>query len=114
MDDLTPEEQEELNNLYKAILTLKTEDELHAFFEDLCSVNELKSMLHRWQIVLRIDKNLSYEEIIRQLTPSEGDQKSTVSSTTISRVKNCYNNEDGGYRTALRRLHSDGSDNNNL
>ena len=62
MDDLTPEEQEELNNLYKAILTLKTEDELHAFFEDLCSVNELKSMLHRWQIVLRIDKNLSYED----------------------------------------------------
>ena len=27
-----------------------------------------------------------------------------VSSTTISRVKNCYVNPDGGYRTALARL----------
>ena len=107
---LSPEEYEELQSLYNAILTLKTPEEIHAFLLDLCSVNELTSMLHRWQIVLRIDKELSYEEIIRQLTPAEGESKSTVSSTTISRVKNCYVNEEGGYRTALRRL----KDNNNL
>ena len=104
--DLTPEELRELNSLYEAILTLKTPEELDSFFKDLCSVNELRSMLHRWQIVLRIDKGLSYEEIIRQLTPSDGS-KGTVSSTTISRVKNCYVNEEGGYRTALRRLNDD-------
>lgn len=104
MSSLTPEEQKELLSLYEAILTLKNPEELHAFFRDLCSVNELKAMLHRWQIVLRIDDNLSYEEIIKQLTPTDGLGKSTVSSTTISRVKNCYVNKDGGYRTALRRL----------
>ena len=109
MSHLTPEEQKELTSLYEAILTLKTAEEMHSFFKDLCSVNELKAMLHRWQIVLRIDEELSYEEIIRQLTPVEGEGRSTVSSTTISRVKNCYVNEDGGYRTALRRL----KDNNN-
>ncbi len=101
---LNNEEHDELINLYQAILTMQTPEELHSFFTDLCSVNELKAMLHRWQIVLRIDKGMSYEEIIKRLTPAEGVSKSTVSSTTISRVKNCYNNQDGGYRTALNRL----------
>ncbi|SCW27333.1 Trp operon repressor family [Ruminococcaceae bacterium YRB3002] len=100
-NSLNKEEQEELTSLYKAILTMENPEELHAFFTDLCSVNELNSMLHRWQIVLRIDKGMSYEEIIRRLAPPAGK---TVSSTTISRVKNCYVNENGGYRTALKRL----------
>ena len=104
LGSLNSEELEELNNLYEAILTMETPEELHRFFADLCSVNELKAMLHRWQIVLRIDKGMSYEEIIKCLTPAEGSGKSTVSSTTISRVKNCYVKEDGGYRTALNRL----------
>ena len=66
----------------------------------------------------------SYEEIIKEISPAEVEtntqadsgKKSTgrargkarsstkVSSTTISRVKNCYVNPDGGYRTALNRL----------
>lgn len=104
LNSLNDEERKELNNLYEAILTLNTTDELNAFFADLCSVNELRAMLHRWQIVLRIDQGMSYEEIIKQLTPPEGSGKSSVSSTTISRVKNCYVNEDGGYRTALKRI----------
>lgn len=104
LSTLNNDEYDELINLYQAILTMQTPEELHSFFADLCSVNELKAMLHRWQIVLRIDKGMSYEEIIKRLTPAEGVSKSTVSSTTISRVKNCYNNQDGGYRTALDRL----------
>ena len=89
INSLNEEERKDLNNLYEAILTLKTTEELNAFFADLCSVNELRSMLHRWQIVLRIDQGMSYEEIIKCLTPPESTGKSSVSSTTISRVKNC-------------------------
>ncbi len=119
------EERKALDSLYKAILTLKTPEELHIFFEDLCTRNELCSMLHRWQILELIDEGRSYEEIIKSLAPEklheeEGTAKSgrdsrkgkgrndtKVSSTTISRVKACYNNPDGGYRTALRRLKGD-------
>ena len=119
------EERKALDSLYKAILTLKTPEELHIFFEDLCTRNELCSMLHRWQILELIDEGRSYEEIIKSLAPEklhkeEGAAKSgrdsrkgkgrndtKVSSTTISRVKACYNNPDGGYRTALRRLKGD-------
>ena len=117
-------ERKALDSLYEAILTLKTPEELHAFFEDLCSRNELCSMLHRWQILELIDKGMSYEEIIRELAPDNqnsgkdsGEERDTrkvkgrnatkVSSTTISRVKACYNNPDGGYRTALGRLKGD-------
>ncbi len=121
----TDSEMEELMDLYSAILTMENPDELHKFFKDLCSVNELHSFLHRWQIVRRIEQGKSYEEIIKELSGSpEGEKTSEVtsekrgsgrvrgksrsstkvSSTTISRVKTCYINPEGGYRTALNRL----------
>ena len=118
-------EMEELTDLYNAVLTLKNPEEVHKFFKDLCSVNELQSFLHRWQIVRRIEQGKSYEEIIKELSGSSEGEKAAeattekrasgrvrgksrsstkVSSTTISRVKTCYINPDGGYRTALNRL----------
>lgn len=118
-------EMEELTDLYNAILTLKNPEEVHKFFKDLCSVNELQSFLHRWQIVRRIEQGKSYEEIIKELSGTSDAESGTeaeagkhgsgrvrgkarsstkVSSTTISRVKTCYINPDGGYRTALNRL----------
>lgn len=117
----------ELESLYSAILSMENVEELHKFFKDLCSQNEIMSFLHRWQILLRIEEGKSYEEIIKELTPEESASeesgaekkvgrakgkarsKTTVSSTTISRVKACYVNPEGGYRTALDRL----KDNNN-
>ncbi|MBR3247734.1 MAG: hypothetical protein IKG03_04995 [Clostridiales bacterium] len=120
----TENELEELTDLYNAMLTMRDSAEMHKFFKDLCSINELHSFLHRWQIVRRIEQGKSYEEIIKEISPAEAadgskaetEKKSTgrargkarsstkVSSTTISRVKNCYVNPDGGYRTALARL----------
>ena len=124
-------ELEELTDLYNAMLTMKDSYEMHKFFVDLCSINELHSFLHRWQIVRRIEQGKSYEEIIKEISPadepvegkSETGKKSTgrvrgkarsstkVSSTTISRVKNCYVNPEGGYRTALERLKEASGDN---
>lgn len=123
-EQFSNEEQEALSSLYEAILTLENVEEMHKFFKDLCSYNEICSMMHRWQILLKIHDGKSYEEIIKELSPKSAENKSddavepgkrstrkgkgrngtTVSSTTISRVKNCYVKEDGGYRTALRRL----------
>ena len=94
-----------LESLYSAVLSLKTADELHRFFKDLCSYNELCSMIHRWEILLLISEGRNYEEIISEFSPEDGTRSKTrVSSTTISRVKKCYNNPDGGYRIALDRM----------
>lgn len=110
-----------LEKLYDAILTMNNREEMHKFFLDLLSANELCSMIHRWQIVELIDEGKRYEEIIHELAPEneekssgteretrkgKGRNKTKVSSATISRVKNCYNNPDGGYRTALTRLNN--------
>ena len=128
----TDSELEELTDLYNAMLTMKDSTEMHKFFVDLCSINELHSLLHRWQIVRRIEQGKSYEEIIKEISPveePEGDKvktekKSTgrargkarsstkVSSTTISRVKKCLVNPEGGYRTALNRLKETSGGNN--
>ena len=128
----TESELEELTDLYNAMLTMRDSTEMHKFFLDLCSLNELHSFLHRWQIVRRIEQGKSYEEIIKELSPkdetssdkADTNKKSTgrvrgkarsstkVSSTTISRVKNCYVNPEGGYRTALERLKEASGDNN--
>ena len=128
----TESELEELTDLYNAMLTMRDSTEMHKFFLDLCSLNELHSFLHRWQIVRRIEQGKSYEEIIKEISPAEepssdkanSNKKSTgrvrgkarsstkVSSTTISRVKNCYVNPEGGYRTALERLKEVSGENN--
>ena len=128
----TESELEELTDLYNAMLTMRDSTEMHKFFVDLCSINELHSFLHRWQIVRRIEQGKSYEEIIKEISPKDepvadkanANKKSTgrvrgkarsstkVSSTTISRVKNCYVNPDGGYRTALERLKEASGENN--
>ena len=135
----TDVEMEELFDLYSAILTMENPEELHKFFKDLCSVNELHSFLHRWQIVRRIEQGKSYEEIIKELSPAEvadeasdedkssqGSKKTTgrargkartstkVSSTTISRVKKCLVNPEGGYRTALNRLNEASGDKDDI
>ena len=127
----TESELEELTDLYNAMLTMENSEEMHKFFVDLCSINELHSLLHRWQIVRRIEQGKSYEEIIKEISPAEepeGDKvktekKSTgrargkarsstkVSSTTISRVKKCLVNPEGGYRTALNRLNEAAGEN---
>ena len=139
MDDIkdnhfTESELAELTDLYNAMLTMKDSSEMHKFLKDLCSINELHSFIHRWQIVRRIEQGKSYEEIIKELSPQEAGEeaseddkskngkKSTgrargkartstkVSSTTISRVKKCLVNPDGGYRTALNRLNEASGD----
>ena len=73
---------ESMNDLFRSILLLKTEDECRAFFEDLCTIKELQDMAQR-------------QEISREVG---------ISSTTISRVSRCLNYGGGGYETVIGRL----------
>lgn len=83
------------DNLFEAILTLKDSKEAENFFRDLCTVDELKSMCERWQIVGLLDQGMAYRKIAETVG---------ASTTTVSRVALWLNNGAGGYRSALDKL----------
>jgi TrpR-related protein YerC/YecD len=80
--------------LFKAILSLKDEEECYAFFEDLCTVGELQAMSQRYHVARLLNDGLVYSEVGRL---------SGASSATISRVNRCLQYGSGGYRTLLER-----------
>ena len=69
--------KEKSDILYKAILHLQTEEECYDFFQDLCTVSELRSMEQRFEVATLLDQGLIYNEIL---------EKTGASSATISRV----------------------------
>ena len=93
---LTPR-QEALaeRNLYAAIATLRSAEEVRAFFRDLCTPAELQAMADRWAVVEPLKRGLPYREIHR-LTG--------VSVTTIGRVARFLAAGNGGYALATSRL----------
>lgn len=86
---------EAMDVLFKAVLKLKTVDECYKFFEDLCTISELKSMSQRMEVALMLsDKNV-YNDIVA---------KTGASTATISRVGRSLNYGSDGYRLIIERL----------
>ena len=52
---------ENMDYLFKAILSLRTEDECYAFFEDLCTPQELKAISQRLHVAKLLTDNRSEE-----------------------------------------------------
>lgn len=82
-------------DLYRAILTLKTEEECMNFFEDLCTITELQAIEQRFQVAQLLDSGCIYNEILEQ---------TGASSATISRVNRSLQYGKGGYSCVLERL----------
>lgn len=85
------------DELFRAIISLKSVKEAEAFFRDLCTIEEIKEMSERWQIVQMVSRGLPYREIAKKLE---------VSTTTVARVALWLNNGAGGYRLILDRQNS--------
>ena len=84
-----------LDKLFCAILTLQTVDECYHFFEDVCTVAELRAMAQRLEVAGMLGKNHTYGEIARH---------TGASTATISRVKRCLVYGADGYKLVLARL----------
>ena len=52
--------------LYESILELKSLEECIAFFDDLCTVGELRAMEQRYDVATLLDEGLVYTEILRR------------------------------------------------
>ena len=83
------------DELFTAILTLENTEECYAFFEDICTINELKALSQRLQVAKMLRAGDSYEKIV---------EESGASTATISRVKRCLVYGADGYTLALDRL----------
>ena len=81
--------------LYKALLSLKNEDECKKFLRDLLTEAEIKEFANRWCVAQMLDKKISYEKI---------EKETGMSSTTIARVQKWLTNGKGGYKLMLKRL----------
>ena len=85
---------ESMDNLFRAILDLKTIDECYDFFEDVCTIKEMKDMAQRLEVAALLHAGQSYQQICA---------KTGASTATIGRVNKCLNYGTGGYRRALEK-----------
>lgn len=85
----------EMEELFKAVLQLKSKTEVVAFFRDLLTLPELKEFTNRWQIVKLLYQGKSYLEIAEKLE---------VSTTTVTRVAHWLNHGMGGYKKVADKL----------
>ena len=86
------------DELYRAVACLRDEDEVAAFLEDICTVNEMKAMLQRLQVASLLDKGEQYSRIVKE---------TGASTATISRVNRCLMYGSDGYRLVLDRLNKE-------
>jgi len=87
--------------MYKAILTLETMDECIKFFDDLCTVKELRAMEQRYKVAELLEQGMIYNDILEQ---------TGASSATISRVNRSLQYGADGYEIVFGRLKKEQQD----
>lgn len=81
--------------LFEAVLSLETMEECYKFFEDLCTVPELKALSQRIQVAKMLDEQYVYSDIVKE---------TGASTATISRVNRSLEYGCDGYRIVFDRL----------
>ncbi|EDS78069.1 YerC/YecD family TrpR-related protein [Clostridium massiliodielmoense] len=88
-------ESKQMDYLCKAILSLENKEECYRFFEDIFTINELKSIEQRLQVAKMLKQKKTYTEIAKE---------TGASTATISRVNRCLNYGSDGYNVVLERI----------
>ena len=83
-----------MTELFEALRSLKSRQELEIFLRDLCTLGELEAMAHRWRVARLVDQGLPYTEVA---------EKTGASTATVTRVAHWLNHGEGGYRLAIDR-----------
>lgn len=81
-------DRKEFDDLFKAILSLKDLNDCYDFFDDLCTVPELKAFAQRFQVAKLLREKRVYSEIVNM---------TGASTATISRVNRSLLYGCGGY-----------------
>ena len=87
-DDLT-------DQLCETVLLLRGVEECYQFFEDICTISELKALAQRLEVARMLNAGHTYDDIVA---------RTGASTATISRVKRCLHYGADGYKIVLERL----------
>ena len=80
------------DELFEAILKLKSKEDCEKFFEDVCTIKELQDVTQRLQVARLLKEKKNYQEV---------SKLTGASTATISRVNKCLNYGSGGYSIVL-------------
>ena len=86
---------EAVDQLLDAILSLESREECYAFFEDVCTINELLALAQRFEVAKMLRENKTYLDIA---------EKTGASTATISRVNRALNYGSDGFDMVLNRM----------
>ena len=84
-----------MDSLFQAIMQLETIEECSNFFEDLCTISELRAMEQRFQVAAMLDEGRIYSDIAKE---------TGASTATISRVNRSLNYGNDGYEMVFSRM----------
>ncbi|MCL6626691.1 YerC/YecD family TrpR-related protein [Alicyclobacillus shizuokensis] len=84
-----------VTRLFEAVLTLQSVEECYRFFDDLCTIGEIRSLAQRLEVARMLQAGQTYHQI---------ETETGASTATISRVKRCLNYGSDGYTLVLGRL----------
>ena len=84
-----------MQQFYRAVLTLRDEDECRIFFDDVATIKEILDLSSRLEVARMLTEGRVFSDISRE---------TGASSATISRVNKCLNYGEGGYAAVLERI----------
>lgn len=87
-----------LDFLFEAVLSLKNKEECYKFFEDLCTVQELKALSQRLQVAKMLSEQRVYSDIVSE---------TGASTATISRVNRSLSYGSDGYKIIFERFENE-------
>lgn len=88
-------ESKDMDFLFEGVLSLKTKEECYRFFEDICTINEIKAFEQRLQVAKMLADKRTYLDI---------SSTTGASTATISRINRALNYGSDGYKLILERL----------
>ena len=86
---------EQTDLLVEAILKLESKEDAYRFFEDVCTIAEMKSMAQRIEVARMLRSGVTYQEIAKE---------TGASSATISRVNRSLTYGNDGYELVFERM----------
>ncbi len=90
---------DQTDKLMQAMLHLESTEDGYRFFEDLCTIAELKSIAQRFEVAVMLRERVTYQEIAH---------RTGASTATISRVNKALIYGADGYRRVLERMEQSG------